>query len=144
VFSLRFQFLVRDGLYTHSCLSGFCLVSPIFLQCDWSMRISLVILLASHWTEYGYSQTTHGFVQSKSPEGLYMYKCTKAGINSHTSVPSKVCAPWFLIVLNLYCSQAGPGFILLVYRDSTTTVQLFRDINGPSKVCAPQIATKSP
>jgi hypothetical protein len=39
------------------------------------------------------SQTTRGFVQSKSPAGLSVYKCTKAGINSPVTVPSKVCVP---------------------------------------------------
>ena len=36
-----------------------------------------------------------------------------------------------------------PGFIVLVYRDSTT-VQLYKELNGPSKVCAPKISTKTP
>jgi hypothetical protein len=44
-------------------------------------------------SEYGYSQTTRRFGQSKSPAGLSVYKCTEAGINSCITVPSKVCAP---------------------------------------------------
>jgi hypothetical protein len=49
--------------------------------------------------KYGYlaraliGQTPREFVQSKSPTGLSMYKCTEAGINSNIIVPSKVCAP---------------------------------------------------
>ena len=62
---------------------------------DFEDLISLVILLGSHWSEYGNSQTTQGFVQSKSPTGLSVYKCTEAGINSRITVPSKVCAPRF-------------------------------------------------
>jgi hypothetical protein len=34
-----------------------------------------------------------GFVQSKSSAGLFVYKCTEAGLNSLITVPSKVCAP---------------------------------------------------
>ena len=38
------------------------------------------------------SQITCGFLQSKSPASLSVYKCTWAGINSCVTVPSKVHA----------------------------------------------------
>ena len=49
----------------------------------------------SHWSEYGYSQTTHWFVQSKSPESLSVYKgwnkqpynCSKQSVCSASHWP---------------------------------------------------------
>jgi hypothetical protein len=81
-------FLFWDGLYTHSCL-----VSPIFLHCDWLTQIRMVILLRLSLVRIRVLSDPCGFVQSKSPTGLSVYKCTEAGINSHITVPSKVCAP---------------------------------------------------
>ena len=49
--------------------------------------------VGSHWSEQGCSQITRRFVQSNSPAGLSMYKCTVAGIISRIPGPSKVCAP---------------------------------------------------
>ena len=63
-----------------------------FEYCNWSMRFNGVILLSLSLVKIWHSQTTLCFVQSKSPIGLSVYKCTKAGINSRKTVPSKVCA----------------------------------------------------
>jgi hypothetical protein len=91
--------LFLKPLYEVEGLSSFQFSLPIslspnllalFQPCDWSIGYIARALIGQ---KKGYSQTTHGFVQSKSPAGLSVYKCTEAGLNSCITVPSKVCAP---------------------------------------------------
>ena len=95
-----------------------------FEYCDWSMRFNGVILLSLSLVNIWHSQTTLCFVQSKSPIGLSVYKCTEAGINSSKTVPSKVCASQVSQTTRVTCLSTN--FYITV----------------PSKVCTLYFLTK--
>ena len=72
-----------------SCRATQCLVLSVRL----SVRLSVCLSVPNFVPDFVpnfcprfYSQTTRGFVQSKSPAGLSVYKCTEAGINSCITV----------------------------------------------------------
>jgi hypothetical protein len=87
------------------------------------------------------SQTTFVILAGgcESPAGLSLYK---AGINSRITVPSKCVLHDSQLYGAFTEARLEQAFVVLVYRYSTT-VQLYRELNGPSKVCAPQISTKN-
>ena len=78
-FKVEHMFLVRDGLYTHRCLSFFHSFCPPFSES------STKPLLRPAWRLVLISC----LIQTRCTANI---QCTEAGLNSGATVPSKVCA----------------------------------------------------